>query len=252
MNNQTKNQLSKFIFIFLIICLMSYTNAIDTYPKDEEIRLRFTCTLNSQIPSPSTTYNISIFFDKTGLIIVDNQPAESMGNGIFNFSQTFNVSGFYEIIQVCVDGENNFSSSEFIKVSPGGEELEISESILYFLLLIFVLFLFISSTFFAFAISYKNERNEHGYITIVAKKKYLKLFFIILSYYFLTWLFNLMIAISVNFLPIQHFTGLFSLFYKVLLGMGWPLLLTMIIVVGIFAMRDSKLTEQIQRFGRAE
>lgn len=251
MVDNNKKLYLKFGFIFIVIILMSYTNAIDTYPLDSNVNLRFRCTLNDQIPSAGTTYNISIFYDKTGAVIVDNEQANALGSGLFNFTQSFNLTGDYQVISLCIDGVNNFSSDGFIHITAGGEELSTDESILYVLLFLFVFFIFSFCTFFAFAIPFKNDRSDEGFILSIAKKKYFKLFAIFGSYASLVWLFNLMLAISINFLPIQQFTGLFTLIFNVMLFMSWPLLLMMIIWAGVTAVKDSNIKEEILRFGKA-
>ena len=93
--------------------------ATETYKVNENVDLKFTCTLNDAIPSSATEFNITIS-QPDGTIIVDNDETTPKGNGAFNYTMTFTTVGLYKVQMFCWDGSYSFSDEGYYDVTPTG------------------------------------------------------------------------------------------------------------------------------------
>jgi hypothetical protein len=125
MNNQPKS-IDKTSSLFLIgvvffILLLPFLSAATENAKLYEItNLKFTCTLNSAIPSPTTTYNITLS-SPSGSTLLNNVATTAQGNGAFNYTYKFSTTGLYKVQMFCTDGTYSFSDEGFYDVSPTGK-----------------------------------------------------------------------------------------------------------------------------------
>lgn len=105
--------------ILLVVTMIGAGNAEEAQigvPKN----LQFTCTINGQVPSPSTTYNISIYYPN-GTILIDNNLTTAQGQGSFNYTALFPEQGTFTIKEFCYDGGANSSNQEQVLVTPSGD-----------------------------------------------------------------------------------------------------------------------------------
>lgn len=135
------NRATVFLLCLLLFSMVGFVSSIDTFQEGQEVNLTFTCTLNQQIPSPSATYNVTIVDHLNGTILIDNDNALALNNGIFNYNFTFPESGQYIIISACYDGVNNQTAREVVNVTPTGNELNLYDVLVQAFLLCFFLFL---------------------------------------------------------------------------------------------------------------
>lgn len=129
------------LLVLLMIFVVTFVSAVDTYKAGQQVDLIFTCTLNQQIPSASATYNVTIANQQNGTLLVNNEQAVALGNGIFNYNYTFPASGNYVIVSACYDGIYNNSNQEVVTVTPTGNALNLSDVAVQAFLLTFFLFL---------------------------------------------------------------------------------------------------------------
>lgn len=123
----------------------------EIYPINQDIDLKFTCTLNNQIPDASTEFNITISYPN-GSTFINNQQATSLGNGAFNYTTMFTELGLYKSQMFCYNGTYSYSNEGYYEITPTGKIVsdtgQISIGILYFLIvlafgLIFLGYLFL-------------------------------------------------------------------------------------------------------------
>lgn len=109
-----------YILPMLGIILVTGVLAEDYYKVNVTTDLKFTCTLNYAIPSPTTSFNITISHKLNGTILVNNKAATPRGQGAFNYTFRFPESGEYTIEEFCYDGSYSNSNSETVTVNPQG------------------------------------------------------------------------------------------------------------------------------------
>lgn len=109
------------ILMLAILLVSPLINAETEYVQlNVSTNLKFTCTLNSAIPSASTTYNISVSYPN-GSFFVNGQNASAEGSGAFNYSVTFPEVGVYKVQMFCLDPPYSFSDEGFYIVTSNGK-----------------------------------------------------------------------------------------------------------------------------------
>lgn len=109
------------VLLLVLLCLNCVeARETEVVKLNTPTNLKFTCTLNNAIPSPATTFNISIS-DLQGNYLVNNQQATPQGQGAFNYTATFTqVIDCYKVQMFCTDGTYSFSDEGCYKVTPSG------------------------------------------------------------------------------------------------------------------------------------
>jgi hypothetical protein len=136
-------------YILLIVLLVNFTQAQEC-KINTPVNLQFTCTVANQIPSPSATYNISVYYPN-GSVLLNNAQTTAQGQGSFNYTLTHPVSGTYTLKSFCYDSVGNYSSEDTYFCNPTGKEVQdvgqISTGIMYFYVLIGLGLLFLGYLF---------------------------------------------------------------------------------------------------------
>lgn len=235
-----------YLLIIISLLIINISALGSTYPLGEN-NLFFECNFNEVIPTSSATMNISIVYLKTGELIVDNQEIQARGQGSFNYSVTFNNSGFYDVSSYCYDSTNTSSQTQKIKVNYQGEELATSESILYAVLFVASLIIFGLVLFGAIKIPWKNQVSPDGRAVTINDLKYLKFFFWGITYILLLWIFFLLSGISRNYLFLSGFTNLFYWMYLVMAVLLFPLALISVFLMLAVILTDKKIRKSAAR-----
>jgi len=92
----------------------------ETYQVNQNVDLRFICTLNNEIPSAATEYNITINYPN-GSSFINNKQTTALGNGVFNYSTYFKETGLYKVQMFCWDGTYSFSDEGYYDITPTGK-----------------------------------------------------------------------------------------------------------------------------------
>lgn len=118
------------ILIGLIIfgCINSISASTELQPINQNVGLRFTCTLNNAIPSAGTVYNITISYPN-GSTYLNNVQATALGNGAFNYTTIFTQIGLYKVQSFCYDGVYSYSSEDYYEVTNTGYKLDTPKTI---------------------------------------------------------------------------------------------------------------------------
>lgn len=132
-----------------LVFILPLVSAQNIYPLNEEVEIKFICTLNGAIPSASATYNFTISYPN-GSSFINNADATAQGQGSFNYSTTFPLLGEYEVQSFCYDSPYSYSNTDKILINPSGEEVNgwtITIQIFVSLsaLFLMILFLYLSS-----------------------------------------------------------------------------------------------------------
>ena len=119
------------ISLFILLALPLLMAETEIYKINEEVDLKFTCTLDDAIPSASTTYNITISYPN-GDLFIDNNGTTARGNGAFNFTTNFTEIGLYKVQMFCIDGLESFSGEGYYEITGNGKEAPGSNVIVLF------------------------------------------------------------------------------------------------------------------------
>jgi len=92
----------------------------ETYQVNQNIDLRFTCTLNSEIPSNSATFNITINYPN-GSTFINNKQTNPLNNGAFNYTTMFKETGLYKVQMFCWDDPYSYSDEDYYDITPTGK-----------------------------------------------------------------------------------------------------------------------------------
>jgi len=142
--------MNKLIYLIIGICLISLVSAQEVYQVNQDSELKFTCTLNNEIPSASTEFNITVSYPN-GTTLINNKQATAQGSGSFNYTTNFPVLGTYKVQMFCYDGTYSYSDEGTYKITPTGNELTTSNSIM--MIFILTLLIIISIIFFIFGMA---------------------------------------------------------------------------------------------------
>ena len=234
-----------FVLVLLVLPLASsQLTDLGTFKQSEDIsliQLCSNCTFNNitSVTSPNSTAvvaNIQMSRDGTeyNYTLLRNNTVGIQGLGIYN------VNGFGDINGIETVWAYTFT------VTKTGTDLKTGESLIFILLTSAMFFFLMVSLWFAIAIPYSNEINNKGAVIKVTKLKYVKLFFISLSYVFLIWFLNMLIGLSDNFVSLTLFVGFMGFLFQVLNFLAWPFII-FILVLSIFEIiKDANFNKNIK------
>ena len=139
---------AKTLFIIFVLILLQILISLPFIRAETEIvkanvdtQLKFTCTTNNAIPSPSATYNITVNYPN-GTAFINNQATTPLGAGAFSYNTIFNETGMYRVQMFCYDGAYSYSNEGYYDVTPNGQDATVGSSILYIgLLVLLIIFL---------------------------------------------------------------------------------------------------------------
>ena len=186
MNKQKLMKLYVLMWCLVIISCIEIVSVhaaqTEVYKPYTPINLQFRCTLNGAIPSPSTTFNISLYY-QNGSVYVNNTQTAAQGSGSFNYTVTFPSTETYEVKMFCTDGTNSFSDEGYYIITPTGTQLSTSQSVTYILIFIVSLIIFAGLLLAGIYIPKDNRRDQFtGYIIAVENTKYIKYLCIMFAY----------------------------------------------------------------------
>lgn len=107
------------ILIGILLIIPLILAETETYQVNKDVELKFLCTLNNEIPSVGTLYNITISYSN-GSTFLNNKPTTALGSGTFNYSTLFPETGLYKVQMFCWDGTYSFSDEGFYDITPTG------------------------------------------------------------------------------------------------------------------------------------
>lgn len=220
------------VAIFFLMAMVSAAQVDVDYNVTVDCK-GFTCSnVNITILNPNST------------TLINNQPMIS--NGYYaSYELTPSTNGVYTFFYS--DGANS-SSGTFI-ATPSGYSLSIGTSILYSIMLIFLVFIFCLTLYFGIKIQGENNRNVEGEIISINWRKYLKLFNFSICYASMTGILFVLWTLSWAFLEWQNLGTFFYYWFRLWFVAG------MLIVPGIFIygmvhyIQDKKIENFINKMG---
>jgi len=236
-----------FVIFLLSILLFNSVIALDsigTFKQTDCVRIPQTC-------ATCTYINISSISYPNSTIAVNNTAMTSWGNGeyFYNFCNTSDT-GRYDVRGKGDKGGTDTSFATYFIISPNGKETTTGESILYSLF-IFILFgCFLILVYFILVLPNENDRDENNVVVGIVKLKYLRIFFIALSYPLILIILNLMNGLAVNYANLSIFAGIIGFIFESMIRVSW--IFTFVIILWMFYLliKDSNIKKNVDRLGR--
>jgi len=230
----------------LVLPMISLASAeisnLGTFKTGECISLKqscATCTYNvvNRVVMPDSTLGISgtLTMTKSGLVY----------NYTFcNTSQTGNY---------IVDGYGDLGGSDTVwnynfQVTTTGSDSSTGKSMTYIFLFTFCLIIFAILLFIGISAPYKNKTDEMtGYVLAVSNVKYLKLTCLGLAWIFWVFISYFSWMISFAFLDMTFLSNILHFIFYAMAALTLPLFILFVYLVIANLVRDSKISETLQR-----
>ena len=106
------------MILFCLLMLPMVLADTEIYAVNEDIELKFTCSVDGQIPTDAT-FNITINYPN-GSIFINNSATTPLGNGMFNYNTQFKETGLYKSQMFCYDGTDKFLNTGYYEITPTG------------------------------------------------------------------------------------------------------------------------------------
>lgn len=239
--------MKKLLILLLIISILPLVSS-EVYEINKPTALYFTCTLNNQIPSASTTYNITITSVRNGTKLVDNEETTALGQGLFEYNITFTEKGFYNLNQFCYDGIYNYSSSDIIEVTGTGSDLSTAKVFAYILIFFILLLAFIILLVSGIYLPVSNSRDEMtGYILAINNLKYVKLLCLSFAYLIAVFISFFSYSIARAYLDFDFLTSISYFAFIFLTGLILPFFIMMTYLLITNWVKDNKIHELLMR-----
>lgn len=199
----------------------------------------------TQICPTCTTINITVT-DPDSEILFENE-AMTLSNGVFSFGPNNTISeklGIY-FVQGNSNLDNPFKSCYIITNIES--DISTPESIVYIILTFFVFLMFLFCLWGGIGLPARNRRNELDRVIGIEFMKYPKLGLLLLSYAFFTWLVNILLILSNNFVTLLQYQAFFTMVFNFLMAGLYAGFVFTIIIFFILAARDLKLVDLLTR-----
>ena len=103
------------MILFCLLMLPMVLADTEIYAVNEDIELKFTCSVDGQIPTDAT-FNITINYPN-GSIFINNSATTPLGNGMFNYNTQFKETGLYKSQMFCYDGTDKFLNTHPVGIN---------------------------------------------------------------------------------------------------------------------------------------
>jgi hypothetical protein len=201
-------------------------------------------------PESTTSCNITLKDpDKIDLVLSQNMTFNISTQEHQYFLDGSNLSkiGSYTYVITC-NFQTSWQTDEFdLPITPSGRTSSISESVLYFLFVIVMFGILLTMFYFIFTLPSENDRDNEGTVIYIVKLKYLRVFLIAMTYPVIIIILNLMNGLSVNFVSLTIFSGLFGFLFEIFLRSAWIFTVVMIVWIFVMLVKDSNIRGLIKK-----
>ncbi len=215
------------------------SSSLGTFPLNSSVELYQNC-------ENCTFVNISsVKLPNSTIFLFNRNMVKSAQDYTFLFNTTDLLGEYFYSVCGDKDGDLECEDIQFFITKTGFEETT-SNSILHFILIIFVSFIFIFALWGAVRLPWVNIREEGVGVISINKLKYFKIMLFFLSYVLFVWLMNLLLSISNNFNVLSQYNKFFTVLFNILNAMAYPLFVLMLVIFFIVVVRDSKIKKLIE------
>ena len=260
--------LGNLIFLFVIINLVSSAIFIvnpddgyyiisqlqEVYKKNQNLTIDFFVYNESNgglIDNSSTNCTVFLANNKGELIV--NGLASYTPEGYWKFfisKGNLTKTGTYNLGISCVSPTQGGAFTKSLEITPSGINLTTPKAIIYILFMIAIIFTLSLTLIGAIKIPWKHYRNPEGVIIGINELKYLKLFFMVVSYLLFMFLFGLTKSILENFLYLEGIAKVFNWLYWMMFSFLWPIIVVSLLLTVVTFLSNLKLKKLLERGGR--
>jgi len=234
------------IFMIILLCVpLLNAVSIGTFEKNKDIQLYQTCN--------NCTYcNFTFIKYPNSTTILSNVETIKDGTYFYYNLAGGNTSslGDYEYCYDCGNAIEKATGCIDFTITPNGQELTEGQAIINVFLTLMFFGLVILFFYFIVVIPKENEKNSRGDDMRIVKMKYIRIFFIAITYPLIIILLNLMNGLANNFSTLSMFSGTLGFLFEVLLKGAWIWTLIMILWLLYKAIQDSNVSKNINKIGR--
>ncbi len=237
-----------FLLIFVGLFLISFisTEDIGLFKQGDDVRVFQTCNNCTYCNVTSANYL------RTNITIVkDVAMTESPETYFFYDVSGDNITllGEYNYCYDCGNSIEKATGCNGFRVNLSGKESSSGESLLYFIFMIILFAVFAILVYFIIILPSENERGGDGTVVGILKLKYLRVFFIGISYPLLLVILNLMNGLAVNFSTLSIFSGTLGFLFEIMLRVAWPFTVIISIWIVVLLVKDSNFKRGIRKLG---
>ena len=171
--------------------------------------------------------------------------------GLHILGGNFSEVGSYSYLIRCNNVGIGGAVSIGFKVTPTGQALETSESLLYVVILIITFILFLGFLYPAIKLPYSNKTNKDGSITGITRAKYLKLLSIWFAYGFFMWFLQTLNGISKSFITLTYLSNFITNIFTYSQGFSLAVTFLILIIMFVEVWKDIIISKAIKRYGKA-
>ena len=236
-----------FVFLFLIGIVSASAPTLGVFKQNSVVELKQTCVINGTF---CDSCNISSVDYPNGTIIISDV-GMTKRNGDFNFtlnSTNTNLIGQYRVNGFCDFGADVRKTwVYYFDVTFNGIRNTTSQSIIYIITFLGLLFLFSILIFSFFNIPTEARRDDEGFMMGINYWKYVKWGLGLFSYFTLIWIVNILVLITNNFLPLGTATIFFRMIYFFLITALLPLAPIVFYIFIFNVVRDREIRQALER-----
>lgn len=237
-----------FLLMFCIIIVGASVQAsishLGIFERGECVELKQTC--------PDCTYNNISKVSYPNSSVALSEVAMNKFDTFYNYSFCdTNTIGVYK-----VDGYGDLGGTldtwnYELEITPTGDNLSISQSVLYVIFLLGCFVLVVFFVYLSISLPYSNQTDKNGAITRITKAKYLKLFSIWIAYGFIVLFLSILTGIFNNYIFLETYSNLLTNMYLVMYGFNYVLTFGLLFVVTVEVWRDILINNELKKYGKA-
>ncbi len=157
------------------------------------------------------------------------------------------VTGVYIVNGFCDSSTEKEVWAYTFEVTNTGDSLSTATAIIYVIFLVAITLIWLLVVFWSIKIPFRNNKNDSGQLISINDFKYLKIFFIALSYILLMWTIGILRSLSANYLLLSGAGKIFNYLFWIMFSFLWPLMIFALVVGIVVWFDDKKLNKKLKR-----
>lgn len=209
--------------------------------KNTPYNLSVTCTLNDIYCSTATNCNLTSYY--SGTTIINSQTMDNDGQGKVRYlipASNNSMLGEYQATIFCTNGVYNDTSDFSYLVTQTGSNPNISQSVVYFIIIALSVGLFLLCLYGAIVISWSNGYDLNGIIKI-NYGKYIKLFLIGITWFLFLAILWMGYNISTAFFYFNVGESIFRTLFYALMTVTFPIVIVLVFFTITAIVTDKKM-----------
>ncbi len=232
------------ITIILGIFLFSFASATMNYPVNEQVNITAVC-LNNGFCSDLAICNMTIQ-EPSGDFIIDN--VGMVDGGSFYYTNiTTGEMGTHIVSGFCKDGSIYRNIEYSFEVTPNGDSLSLSNSVLVLGFIFLLLLLFIGVVFGAVAIPSNDEKDDAGNIINKGMTKYFKPILFMVAWGLMLGILFVSSNVALAYLNFGMFGKFLFMMFQIQMWLTFPLIMVWFIWIFVSIFQHNETKKMLER-----